>query len=282
MSAPRSLWPAVLCGVLAANVSATALAASLVDSVNTIRQRGCGGQPGVKTPLRAERSLDAVARQWSRGGRLSDAFTRTDYRMVNSASIRFQGSADERALLDLLARNYCDVIRDASLSEIGVHRSGRDTWIVLAAPFRAPSAKDAGAVSQEVLKHVNAARAQARKCGRQAFAAAPPLSLSPALERAAKAHANDMARHSLFEHKGSDGSAPADRVTRAGYTWRTVAENIAAGAPDAQSVVQGWLDSPGHCANLMGAQYREMGVAYTVNEKSKSGIYWAQVFATPR
>jgi uncharacterized protein YkwD len=61
-----------------------------------------------------------------------------------------------------------------------------------------------------------------------------------------------------------------------------VAENIAAGARDADSVVRGWLNSPGHCANIMGAQYREMGVAYVYDKKSDAGIYWSQVFASPK
>ena len=86
----------------------------------------------------------------------------------------------------------------------------------------------------------------------------------------------------MFEHRGSDDSEPAVRVTRTGYRWRTVAENIAAGGTDAQTVVRGWLDSPGHCTNIMGAQFSEMGVAYAVDPKSRAGIYWAQVFASPR
>ena len=270
-----SLFAALIATPLAAH-------AGLDDSINVLRKRGCNGKPGVSRPLHANRGLDAVAREWSKGGRLKEAFARTDYRMVNSASMRVAGAPDERALVAVLATNYCDSILDPTLTEIGVHRRGDGVWIVLAAPFSAPAAKDSSQVSREVLRLVNQARATPRKCGRNAFKAAPPLTLSPTLERAARAHASDMARHSLFEHRGSDGAMPADRVTRAGYRWRTVAENIAAGARDAQTVVQGWLESPGHCANVMAPQYSEMGVAYAVDPKSDAGIYWAQVFASPR
>lgn len=256
--------------------------ADLAGDVNAIRKRGCDGKSGIATPLRASRGLNGVAKEWSRGGRLKDAIARTDYRIVNSASMHVEGASDERALLNVLARNYCATILDPSFTEIGVHRGGGEVWIVVAAPFTAPSAKDAASVSREVLRLVNEARAAGRKCGRRSFPAVAPLTLSPTLEQAARAHSKDMAEHSLFEHRGSDGSKPAVRVTRTGYEWRTVAENIAAGAADAETVVRGWLDSPGHCTNIMGSEFSEMGVAYTVDPKSRAGIYWAQVFASPR
>lgn len=256
--------------------------ADIDDGVNAIRARGCSGKPGVRAPLRSSRGLDEVAKEWSKGGRLKDAFTRTDYRMVNSASMRVAGAPNERKLLEVVAANYCETILDPTLSEIGVHRRGDGVWVVLAEPFAAPAAKDAANISGEVLRLVNNARAQARKCGARKFAAAPPLKSSALLDRAALKHAQDMTRHSLFEHQGSDGSTPAQRVAATGYRWRAVAENIAAGARDAKTVVQGWIDSPGHCANLMSAQYSEMGIAYAVDPKSDAGIYWAQVFASPR
>jgi uncharacterized protein YkwD len=256
--------------------------ADLADDVNAIRKRGCDGKSGIATPLRASRGLNGVAKEWSRGGRLKDAIARADYRIVNSASMHVEGAPDNRTLLNVLAQNYCASILEPFFTEIGVHRSGGEVWIVVAQPFTAPSAKDAAGVSREVLQLVNQARAASRKCGRRSFNAVAPLTLSPLLERAARAHSKDMAEHSLFEHRGSDGSEPAVRVTRTGYQWRTVAENIAAGAPDAQTVVRGWLDSPSHCTNIMGGGFSEMGVAYAVEPKSRAGIYWAQVFASPR
>lgn len=273
----RAVIQVVLAGSFLMSLAASA---DVDDGVNTIRARGCDGKPGVRTPLRANSGLDEVAKEWSKGGRLHDAFARSDYRMVNSASMRVAGAPNERKLLEVLAANYCDTILDPSLTEIGVYRRGEGAWIVVAEPFSAP--KDAASVAREVLQLVNAARATPRRCGSRKFAAAPPLKSAPLLDRAALRHAQDMARHSLFEHRGSDGSTPAQRVSAAGYRWSTVAENIAAGARDARTVVQGWVDSPGHCANLMGAQYTEMGVAYAVDAKSDAGVYWAQVFASPR
>ncbi len=117
---------------------------------------------------------------------------------------------------------------------------------------------------------------------RARFTRVPPLKLSPILSRAALAHAKDMSAHKLFEHRGSDGSMPADRALRAGYNWMAVGENIAEGAATAEIVVQGWLDSPGHCVNIMGAQFREMGLAYFTDFAHKGDIYWAQTFGTEK
>jgi uncharacterized protein YkwD len=106
--------------------------------------------------------------------------------------------------------------------------------------------------------------------------------LSAALTRASAAHAADMAAHGFMGHEGTDGSSTGERATRAGYRWRTVGENVAAGQPDAAAVVAAWLESPGHCANIMGAQFTEMGVAFTLAPQSDLRILWAQVFAAPR
>jgi uncharacterized protein YkwD len=261
-------------------VASVAARADIADGINAVRARGCADSPGVGKPLRRVRGLDEVAREWSRGGRLRDALARTDYRIVNSSSMHVEGARDDEALLEGLAAQYCDTILDPSFSEIGVFRRNRAAWIVVAEPFVAP--RDARATGERVLRLVNEARAKSRRCGRTTLPAAPPLKSSALLDRAALTHAKDMAAHSLFEHRGSDASLPADRVTRVGYHWRSVGENIASGAADADAVVRGWLDSPGHCTNLMGAQYTEMGVAYVTDPKSKAGIYWAQVLASPR
>lgn len=256
--------------------------ADIADGINRIRQRGCERKPGIKVPLRESRGLDAVAREWSEGGRLQDAIRRTGYQIINSSSMRVDGAAGETLRLSVMEQNYCETIIDPQFTEIGVYENRVGVWVVLAAPFAPPAATDASRVSARVLGLVNKARAQARKCGRVAHAAAGPLKLSPALSRAALGHAKDMAANDFFEHQGSDGSRPSERATRAGYRWRTVGENIALGAPDAESVVQGWLQSPGHCANIMNPQFTEMGLAYFVEPRRQNGVYWVQVFGRPR
>lgn len=260
----------------------SAASADIGHGVNEIRARGCDGRPGLESPLTRNPALDEVAREWSRGGRLRDAIGRADYQAVNSSSTHLQGASDDAAILSVFAHDYCDLLLDPTFTEIGVHKRGDETWLVLAKPFVAPVLSGAAEVSARALALVNAARAQPRKCGKIAYPPVPQLKLAPPLEIAARAHARDMAQHSSFDHVGTDGSRPADRVTRTGYRWRAVGENIFAGLTDVDAVVQAWLDSPGHCSNIMGPQFEEMGIAYTVDSDSKAHIYWAQVFATRR
>jgi uncharacterized protein YkwD len=133
-----------------------------------------------------------------------------------------------------------------------------------------------------VLTLVNQARTQPRRCGSQAFGAAPSLSLNEVLTRAAATHAESMARYGYMEHRGRDGSSPADRASRVGYDWRSIGENIAMGQTTPEKVMQDWLHSPEHCANIMEPRFTEMGLAYAVNKGSEGGIYWAQAFGLPK
>jgi cysteine-rich secretory family protein len=256
--------------------------ADIDKGVNAIRQRGCEGKAGGREPLRRSRGLDEVAREWSKGGRLREAIAKTDYRVANSSSMQIEGAKSERGLLQIVASNYCETVLDPGFTEIGVYEHGNTTWIVVAAPLTLPKADDMPQVAARVLQLVNEARAKPRNCGSRAFPKVPPLRLSPILSRAALAHARDMSAHKLFEHRGSDGSMPADRVMRAGYDWLAVGENIAEGAASAEVVVQGWLKSPGHCVNIMSPQYREMGLAYFTDFAHKGDIYWAQTFGTEK
>jgi uncharacterized protein YkwD len=276
----KQTWPRSAL-LLAALLATTVAHADIIDGVNDLRRRGCAGTRGAPTQLKRAAGLNDVAREWSRGGRLADALPRTSYRAVVSSSMRVEGTSDDRAILDVLAKGYCKTIVDPAFTEIGMYRRNDGVWIVVAAPFSPPAKRDVATVARRVLELVNQARARDRKCGSTSFRAVPPLTSAPALDRAGLAHAQDMAAHSRFDHRGSDGSTPAQRATRAGYAWRTVGENIAAGAADADTVTQGWLDSPGHCANIMGPQFTQMGIGYAVNDKSKAGIYWSQVFGSP-
>jgi uncharacterized protein YkwD len=71
-------------------------------------------------------------------------------------------------------------------------------------------------------------------------------------------------------------------VSAAGYEWSRTGENIAAGYPDLQAVVDAWMASEGHCANLMNASFREIGMACARNDASTYRIYWTLELATPR
>jgi uncharacterized protein YkwD len=91
-----------------------------------------------------------------------------------------------------------------------------------------------------------------------------------------------MATNDYFAHESQDGRTPADRVSAAGYAWSAIGENIAAGYPDVAAAVDGWMTSPGHCANIMTAAFRELGMACADNATSRYGRYFTLDLATPR
>lgn len=135
----------------------------------------------------------------------------------------------------------------------------------------------------ELLRRVNEHRAAGAHCGsRGPFAPTTALRWNAALTDAAYGHSRDMADNDYFSHDSLDGRTFDQRITAAGYSWRSVGENIAAGVTSAQSVVNGWMDSPGHCANLMNPQFRDMGLACARNPHSRYGWYWTQTLGTPR
>lgn len=137
------------------------------------------------------------------------------------------------------------------------------------------------ALQREMLAAVNQARSTARSCGGESFPARGALRLNTRLTRAAQGHAADMARNNFFSHTSSNGWTLVDRVNAQSYAWSTLGENIAAGYPSVPAVVQGWLDSPGHCRNIMGS-FTELGVGYVKGGNANDyGNYWVQNFGTP-
>ncbi len=252
----------------------------LVTEINAIRERGCDGHPGGARALRREAQLDRAAEALDSGRSLQDAMADAGYRATQTATMEISGS-DEN-IIRALARKGCSDIVDPGYRAVGITvRDGRAV-IILAAPFDPPAIGEATAVGRRVLELANEARARSRRCGWKRFDAAPPLAASEPLHRAALTHARDMAGRGMLTHAGQDGSTPGARATRAGYRWRVVGENIAAGQSTPEQVVADWLKSAHHCANLMDADFAEMGVAYALKAQDDKGIYWAQVFGAPR
>lgn len=261
--------------------AAFAASPDVLDALNALRASGCSGRPGVTPPLRENVQLTEAAKR-STGVAFSDALAAAGYRANRSLLIRIRGNVGTASVVEFLKRDYCAHLLDAAYSEVGIDRHLREIRIILAAPFLPPPAQAADAVAVRVLQLVNQTRERPRTCGTTRYPAARPLLLNDLLSRASLAHAADMAQYNYFAHEGRDGSSPADRLTRAGYGWKAVGENIAAGPTTPESVVEGWIRSPEHCANLMAPQFREMGIAYSVNRASQAGIYWVQLFGTHR
>jgi uncharacterized protein YkwD len=267
---------------IAALLLAQAAAADLVGIVNDIRSAGCGRRAPAKEQVRADSALDTVARLVARGAEIGDALAQSNYSASKSTVINIGGAADDAAIREVLADGFCAAVNDRAYTAVGTYLSGNAFWLVLAAPGNRLGVSDAQTAAERVLELVNDARAKARRCGGRRLSAVPPLTLSATLSQAAAAHAADMAANGVMTHRGSDGSNAGERVTRTGYQWRAYGENVAAGQADADAVVESWLDSPGHCTNIMGEQFREMGVAFELAPQSPLRILWAQVFAAPR
>lgn len=132
-----------------------------------------------------------------------------------------------------------------------------------------------------MLASVNKARSASRACGQDQMSAVGPLQWDCTVAESAQIHSDDMGRNNFFDHDGSDGSSAGDRLARVGYRFRSWGENIAAGQRDVDSVMRGWLDSPGHCRNIMSPRQAEFGLGYAEGANTEYSRYWTQVFATP-
>jgi uncharacterized protein YkwD len=259
----------------------------LVQLVNAYRAApgSCGGRPAVAAPpLVAHAGLSRV--KITPGVMLNHAVERAGYPVARAEAIAVSGAPDLQAALEVITRKHCKALLNPAFVAAGSSYSDGEWLLVLAqpAPPEVPRPRpDAASAGPQVLVAVNVARAEARNCGTAHFPAAPPLAWNDTLALAALAHSSDMAAQRYFNHQGKDGRAVSDRATAAGYRWRLVGENIAAGQDSSEEVVAGWLDSPGHCSNIMNPAFTEMGSAFAISGNPKSGrAYWTQVFATPR
>ncbi|QCX81789.1 RNA polymerase sigma factor RpoE [Streptomyces sp. YIM 121038] len=123
-----------------------------------------------------------------------------------------------------------------------------------------------GSNAQQVLSLVNAERAKAG-CG--------PLTHNSKLATAAQRHSADMRSRNYFDHTSPDGTDPGQRITAAGYKWSTYGENIARGQQTAASVMDAWMNSEGHRANILNCAFKELGTGV---EEGEGGPWWTQNF----
>ncbi|KUH36372.1 MULTISPECIES: sigma-70 family RNA polymerase sigma factor [Streptomyces] len=123
-----------------------------------------------------------------------------------------------------------------------------------------------GSYGDRVTALVNTERAR-NGCG--------PVSRNGLLDTAALRHSEDMDARDYFDHRSPDGTDPGDRVTAAGYRWSTYGENIARGQQTPEAVMESWMNSPGHRANILNCSFKEIGVG---RHDASGGPWWTQVF----
>ncbi|MBI6659029.1 CAP domain-containing protein [Pseudomonas carnis] len=252
----------------------------LVQQINQYRSQvqRCGDQGSQELPpLTSDTRLVLPA---SNVGDLQQSLARAAYPMVNVQAISLSGPKDAEAAMKAVRESFCRVVLDPQFVDIGVSNSGQDWRIVLARPLVTSGLGDWQTEGRKLLDLINTARAEPRQCGTQAFTATAPLSWNDTLASAANSHTRNMANGNFFDHLDPDGRTPGDRAELAGYIAKNIGENIAAGLDTPRKVVDGWLASPGHCANLMNPQFRELGAAYAMDPKSDAGIYWTGLFGT--
>jgi uncharacterized protein YkwD len=255
-------------------------AENLARLVNAYRETPglCQGQPKLTAPpLRLELVLSQV--HVVTGTFLEQALADRNYPVESAQSINVTGPEDATGAFAVMEQRYCPVLLDKRFTAIGAMHVGNEWQVVLArpqVPVKLGSQRETG---QAILDSVNAVRATGRTCGERSFGPAAPVLWNAELAQAALAHSEDMASHHYFNHRGSDGSFVGERTRRVGYNWHRVGENIASGVRSPEDAMTGWLDSPGHCANLMDPGFTEMGTGYAINPISKAGTaYWTQVF----
>jgi uncharacterized protein YkwD len=263
--------------VFAANAVA-ADEAQLIESINVYRSQlqRCAGQVSSELP-----PLSADPRLVLSGpsiGNLQQAMATAGYPMKNVQAISLSGPRDAASAMKAIQESFCQIVLDPQFVDVGVSRQDNQWRIVVARPLLSSHLGDWQTEGQKLLIELNAARAKPRQCGTQSFNATAPLAWNATLATAAEGNSRSMANNNYFDHKDRDGRTPGDRAELAGYDFQQIGENIAAGQDSVRKVVEGWLTSPGHCANLMNPQFRELGAAYATDPKSDAGIYWTAMF----
>ena len=138
------------------------------------------------------------------------------------------------------------------------------------APAPAPAPLAAPSAVQQVVDLTNARRAE------HGLGA---LAVDGLLNNAAQGHSNDQAAADKMSHTGTDGSNPGDRIARAGYGFSAWGENVAAGYPDAASAMNGWMNSPGHRANILNGNFTQIGVGLA--SAADGTTYWTMTLGRP-
>lgn len=249
----------------------------LVNSV-----RAGAGSPPVSLDSRLSAAAQAHADAMAAQGRLAaegrdgvsvhQRVTGTGYAYLTVGEHLVSGP---RTAAEFVDHCRCDgtagrTLRDPAWSEAGLGRatdprSGTVFWTALwAQPF---SLTGLHRTAAEVITLTNSERTRA---------GLPPLSADPRLTAAAQGHSADMVARAFYAHTSPDGGEPWHRAAAAGSTHRSVGENIACGQRSAAEVVRGWMNSPGHRANILTPGFTHIGVGFVGG--GAAGTYWTQLF----
>ncbi|MFE1249443.1 CAP domain-containing protein [Streptomyces sp. NPDC058735] len=260
--------------------STTSAADGLLAPINSAREKA--GSPPLRLDERLLTAARAHATAMAASGRLGvetpdgvSVYQRVTgagyaYLAVGEHLVSGPRTAEEFVAYCLRAAGSRRTLRDPSFSHAGVARvrdgsSGDTYWTALwARPFTPDGLTGTAAAVTDLTN---------RERGR---AGLPPLTVDAHLTAAAQAHSADMVTRAFYAHTAPDGGRPRDRAAAAGSTRRAIGENIACGHRSPADVVEGWMNSPGHRANILEPGFTHLGVGFAGG--GRAGSYWTQLF----
>ncbi|MGW1243275.1 CAP domain-containing protein [Streptomyces bobili] len=244
--------------------------------------RAAAGSPPVSLDARLVSAARAHAAVMAAAGRLgtTGADGVSVHQRVTAAGFRYLAVGEHlvsgpRTPAEFLA--YClrtdqarRTLHDPAFTHAGLAqakdgRTGDVFWTALWASPLTPAGL--AGTEAEVIDRTNRERARA---------GLRPLAADPLLATAARAYSADMAARSFYSHTSPEGSQPWDRAAAAGSARRTIGENIACGQRSPSEVVEGWMNSPGHRANILKPAFTHIGVGFAGG--GPSATYWTQLF----
>ncbi|MDT9699095.1 CAP domain-containing protein [Streptomyces sp. P17] len=238
--------------------------------------RASAGSPPIALDARLTSAARDHATAMAASGRLNGAglyprVTATGYTYLTVGEHLVSGPRSPAEFVDYCLRS--DRSRRTLLDPVFVHaglaqvpaRSGEVYWTALwARPF---TPADLARTATEVVELTNRERARA---------GLSPLAVDPVLTTAAQAHSADMVARAFYAHTSPEGSRPWDRAAAAGSRRRSIGENIACGQRSPAEVVLGWMNSPGHRANILKRDFTHIGIGFAGG--GEAGTYWTQLF----
>ncbi|WP_069625731.1 CAP domain-containing protein [Streptomyces niveus] len=245
--------------------------------VNAERSRS--GAPPVTADARLTSAARAHCAAMAAAGRLDGALGPGLYQRITEQGYSYLTVAEQlvsgpRSEADFLAYCLTDTrmgrtVRDPDLAQVGVaHAPAADGDLFWTAVWARPlTPHGLAAVASDVVALTNAERTAA---------GLRPLAGDPGLTVAAQAHSDDMVALGFYSHTSPDGRQPWDRAAAAGCAHRGIGENIACGQRSAAEVVRGWMNSPGHRANILKPDFTHIGIG--LRGGGEMATYWTQLF----
>jgi len=274
----RDIEQGVVAAVNAERAKRGAAALSRSDALDGAARERAGAVASAEDAASAEISGDALARLVERHG----------YEDRAVAELVLVGGTDVAERLERLAESSPDEFAEAvsaQYRDLGVGvlptEGGGFVWALVFGlsvgdDFRTKTAglSDLTAVRKRMLERVNAERGARRLA---------PLRENGSLDVAAQAHADDMIRRSYYGHASPEGTSALDRAYRAGYGAVAVGENIAEGQTSVDEVVESWMESAVHRAEILSVTMKEIGIGLAYGKNARGWqIVWVQDFGVPR